>query len=64
LLRPEGGSSKFLQNVVVNSKLYLVKFKKTFQLYLSFENQSTKMDEACGAYGGGERCAQGSGGET
>ena len=24
----------------------------------------TMMDGACGAYGGGERCAQGSGGET
>ena len=26
--------------------------------------EKNEMDGACGAYGGGERCAQGSGGET
>ena len=27
-------------------------------------NEKNEMGGACGAYGGGERCAQGSGGET
>ena len=26
--------------------------------------EKNEMGEACGAYGGGEKCAQGSGGET
>jgi len=32
--------------------------------YLGGKIEKNEMGGACGAYGGGERCAQGSGGET
>jgi hypothetical protein len=34
-----------------------------YNVYAGGEIENNEMGGACGAYGGGERCAQGSGGE-
>jgi hypothetical protein len=48
----------FIDNVLIATILII-----TVMVY-SYNTTTTTMGGACGAYGGGERCAQGSGGET
>jgi len=42
-------------------RIYNVRSKIKYEIYVASGNE---MGGACGAYGGGQRCAQGSSGET
>ena len=46
------------------TKTLFVNFKAQRLLRAGGKIEKNEMGEACGAYGGGKRCAQGSGGET
>ena len=53
-----------MEQLVFSNKLNTVVICTPYPIFAGGKFEKNEMGGACGTYGGGERCAQGSGGET